>query len=206
MSEARASQPTQEVESGSGPFSDLDLSELNDRPRASPKEGSLNINTTDSGPDDLSELALLLGMGLDDSEIDPNENPFRTFDTEEFVTAHEQKSEKLSDIEASVARNTEKITTISENIEQVDSVESRLNQIEQELDDLVEKSEAQELVTEETSKQVNERIVAPLLFGAAFLLLIAMFGSVQTGSWITFLIVSPLPILTGYYLWRSREI
>lgn len=63
-------------------------------------------------------------------------------------------------------------------------------------------SEPREMIVEE----VNQRIVAPLLFGTATILLFATIGAALEGSLLLALIIAPAPVATAYFLWKSSQI
>jgi|AntRauTorcE11897_2_1112592.scaffolds.fasta_scaffold08353_3 tetrahydromethanopterin S-methyltransferase subunit G len=204
MSRTKTTQPPQEGDT-EGPFRDLDLSGVDSEPRTPSKKGSTDVSKIDLEPEQTPESLLLFGMSLQDY-VDSQNDPFDDVDLAEFVSHYNQRNDRISGIRTDVNENTQKITAISKNLEQISSINNRLDQIEKNLDSTVGSEQMGSIVQAETSKQINERIVAPLLFGTAFILLVAMLGSLLTGAWLISAVILPVPVLTGYYLWKSRNV
>jgi len=55
-------------------------------------------------------------------------------------------------------------------------------------------------------KEVNKRIIAPLLFGFSVLLLAGAVGAAASGSFLVSLIFLPFPLATGWLLWKVRDV
>jgi septal ring factor EnvC (AmiA/AmiB activator) len=125
---------------------------------------------------------------------------------EEFMRQIDQRNDSISDIRSDISKNSQRISVLRENMDRINSIEREVSQIQSDVNRSVSTEELDERVEQEASKQINERIVAPLLFGTAFVLLIAALGTLLTGAWLLFAVLIPIPLMTGYYLWRSRNI
>jgi hypothetical protein len=205
MTRTKASRSPQENTGGA--IEGLDLSGFNTGTRTSSDKtpsgyNRLNIN---SGEGD-DQFVLFKMDSSDNIATQPAFSSETSEFVEEFVRQIDQRNESISDIRSDISRNSQRISMLRENMDRINSIEREVSQIQSDVNMSVSTEELNKRVEQEASKQINERIVAPLLFGTAFVLLIAALGTLLTGAWLLFAVLIPIPLMTGYYLWRSRNI
>ena len=202
MTETRTSQPPQESNAG-GPFEDFQF------PNPDDEYGSSFNRTPDrsgTGSDQDASSFIILKMDTSDSEVVRNMGSGKTDAFVQRIISDFQQSEQISEIKTNVSQNSERISTLTEDMNQLDSVNKQLTQIQRQTEELVSSEQLDEKVENETSKQINERIVAPLLFGTALVLLLASLGALLTGGWPVLFVTAPVLALTAYYMWKSRKV